>query len=180
MENEIQQDRHGMEKLQVSELAAAKLRGKDLEAWQTFGHTQRHVCFLNRKMVAYESQGVTTNKHMKEPKILAVATVTSIRADIYNGIFVTLEDSKGNFLPCEIGPVPTRLFNLDLFMWVSHNCDLKFNLREVSGTHFTSEVTFAMVSKMRSAHKWNNKGNVYLSDLNKFKSDFAKFDYTEL
>lgn len=174
------QERHDAEKLQISELAVAKLRSKDLEMWKLFGHTQRHVCFQNRKMVVYESQGTTTNKNMRQPKVLAVATVTEIRADIYNGIFVTLTDSQGFFQPCEIGPVPTKLFGLDVFMWVSHHCDLKFNLREVDGSRFTSEVTFAMVSKMRSAHKWNNKGNVYLSDLNKFKSDFSMFDYSAL
>lgn len=175
-----QEDRLASEKLQVSELAAAKLRPKDLEDWGTFGHTQRHVCFLNRKMVVYESQGQTTNKNLREPKVLAVAKVTSIRADIYNGILVTLEDSHGHYLPCEVGPVPTKLFGLDVFIWVSHHCDLKFNVREISGTHFTSEVTFAMVSRMRSSQKWHNKGSVYLSDLNKFKADFDKFDFSHL
>ncbi len=132
---------------------------KEKTLYDQYRALSKEATFPNRKMVVYTLCG-------GKPTNVEVITMGDIEVTRIGGPVVEVADSRGK---AQVGVVPQRWRDRDLFIQVPQHFELKWTGKQVGDgvVHFVP--SYAMLFKTRSKEFHQVEGHTYVATLNKFR-----------
>jgi hypothetical protein len=132
------------------------------EEYRNFGSLALESVFPNRRMVVYTLRG-------GEPTDIRMVLFGDLHMDRIKGPTTTITDETGDI---EVGPVPTRYRNMDLFFHVPQKFEFKWKGKQVASGGVQFAPHYAILVKTRSREIHQVEGHTYCVTLNKFWERF--------
>lgn len=132
------------------------------EEYNDFGSRSLESVFPNRRMVVYTLRS-------GQPENIRMVLFGDIHMDRIKGPTATIEDESGEI---EIGAVPTRYRNRDLFFHIPQNFVFKWKGKRTPTGSVQFAPHYAVLVKTRSREIHQIEGHTYCVTLNKFWERF--------
>ena len=137
---------------------------KDRMQYLTFNKARIESAFADRIFVAY------TFEH-GQPRVLGTYQVTMFGGDVFQGFVMILEGDAGE--EQEIGHVPERLFDTDIFVHIPPRNVVTSGLKlETNNRSYTFGLRIVTYNSSAS----RTEGKHYLDTLNQFRTAFPDYD----
>lgn len=147
---------------------AGSIPGQDRQRFQEFKALAIQAAFDDRVFIVYKPQGLNSNGTHRPPLLIAKLRCLGFACTSRNGANVQIENMETGEI-ASVGYIPSRPFDLDVFMSVPHNLKLKWNLQVSRNGGFNRSMSYALLIKTRSKSDWYSAGATMCETPNKFR-----------
>lgn len=154
---------------------ASRVARSDLEDYESFKSLKKESAFDGRIFVVYKPRGLDARNRHRDPEILTTLRVLDFRAMSDHGAIVRIEDTTTGAVT-ELGYVPKRVFDYDLFMSVPPRMRLHWDARVVDGVMKRS-MSYILLIKTKNRSDWFSAGVTYCETQRKINDLFPDLHF---
>jgi len=152
----------------------ARISGSDRETFNSFGHLRVEPAFHNRLFLLYRPAGINKQNRHNKPDVLTTVKVHELVGSSRDGMLMKVEDLRtGEFQ--QLGYIPKRLFDYDVFMSVPSSLRLRWDARQTA-QGVARSMAFAVLIKTKNRSDFYSYGNLYCETPNRLRALYPGFD----
>lgn len=134
----------------------SRMMSPDREIYKGYRHLRVESAFIGRIYVIYKPTGLNAEKTHKAPEVVGQIKVTGFTCEARRGCEMVIED-LGTGATCNVGFIPQRLFNYDVFVAVPPFQRLRWDGRPSEGG-IRRSMAFGILLKTRTRSDFYSAG----------------------